>query len=75
MDMNMGRIFLAAIALLLLGSSVANARAFKIATVSPDGTFWMQEMRAAAENIKEKTQGRVEFKFYPYRGQHDIYCA
>ena len=65
MDMKTGRIFLTAIALLLLGSSVANARAFKIATVSPDGTFWMQEMRAAAEDIKEKTQGRVEFKFYP----------
>jgi TRAP-type transport system periplasmic protein len=65
MNMNMGRILLAAIAMLLLGSSIANARVFKIATVSPDGTFWMQEMRAGAKEIKKKTQGRVEFKFYP----------
>jgi TRAP-type C4-dicarboxylate transport system substrate-binding protein len=65
MKMKIGRLLLAAIALLLLNSSIANARIFKIATVSPDGTFWMQEMRAGAEEIKKKTQGRVEFKFYP----------
>lgn len=52
-------------AILLLVSSVADARVFKIATVSPDGTFWMQEMRAAAEEINKMSQGRVEFKFYP----------
>lgn len=63
--MNIGRILLAAIAVLLLSSSIANARALKIATISPDGTFWMQEMRAGAKEIKKKTQGRVEFKFYP----------
>lgn len=51
--------------ILLLVSSVADARVFKIATVSPDGTFWMQEMRAGAEEISKMTQGRVEFKFYP----------
>jgi TRAP-type C4-dicarboxylate transport system substrate-binding protein len=65
MNMKMERILLVAIALLLLNSSIANARVFKIATVSPDGTFWMQEMRAGAEEIKKNTQGRVEFKFYP----------
>jgi TRAP-type C4-dicarboxylate transport system substrate-binding protein len=65
MDMKIGRILLAAITLLLLCSSIANARTFKIATVSPDGTFWMQEMRAGAEEIAKKTQGRVKFKFYP----------
>ena len=63
--MKIGHILLAAIALLLLNSSIANARAFKIASISPDGTFWMQEMRAGAEEIRQKTQGRVEFKFYP----------
>jgi len=65
MKMKIGRILLAAMTLLLLNSSIANARAFKIATISPDGTFWMQEMRAGAKEIKQKTQGRVEFKFYP----------
>ena len=65
MKMKIERILLAAMTLLLLNSSIANARAIKIATVSPDGTFWMQEMRAGAKEIKQKTQGRVEFKFYP----------
>jgi len=65
MKMKIERILLAAMTLLLLNSSIANARAFKIASISPDGTFWMQEMRAGAEEIKQKTQGRVEFKFYP----------
>lgn len=43
----------------------AYARVIKIATISPDGTFWMQEMRAGAKEIKKKTQGRVVLKFYP----------
>ncbi len=63
--MNMGRVALTAIVLLLLNSVTASAAIFKIATVSPDGTFWMQEMRAGADEIEQKTQGRVEFKFYP----------
>ncbi len=61
----MQRILLTALVVLMLSASIADARVFKIATVSPDGTFWMQEMRAGAEEIKKVTQGRVEFKFYP----------
>ena len=56
--MKTGRILLVVIALFLMNSSIVNARVFKIATVSPDGTFWMQEMRAGAKEIKKKTQGR-----------------
>jgi TRAP-type C4-dicarboxylate transport system substrate-binding protein len=41
------------------------AKRIKIATISPDGTTWMNEMRAGAKEIKEKTEGRVVFKFYP----------
>ncbi|VAW65976.1 hypothetical protein MNBD_GAMMA08-1678 [hydrothermal vent metagenome] len=41
------------------------AKTFKIATDVPDGTFWMKQMRAAAKEIKKKTDGRVKFKFYP----------
>ena len=37
----------------------------KIATLSPDGTAWMKAMRAGADEIKQKTGGRVVFKFYP----------
>lgn len=40
------------------------ARTFKIATLAPDGTNWMTEIRAGAEAISKKTQGRVKFKFY-----------
>ena len=41
------------------------AETIKIATLSPDGTFWMKQMRTGAKQIKEQTQGRVIFKFYP----------
>jgi len=41
------------------------AATLKIATVAPDGTAWMREMRAAGDAIKAKTEGRVEVKFYP----------
>ncbi len=41
-----------------------SAQTFKIATISPDGTAWMQAIRAGAQRIEEKTQGRVKMKFY-----------
>ena len=41
------------------------AKTIKIATISPDGTLWMNEMRAGAKEIKKQTQGRVVLKFYP----------
>jgi len=53
------------VSLLSLSSPVVLAKTIKIATLSPDGTFWMKQMRAGAKEIKEKTQGRVKFKFYP----------
>jgi len=43
----------------------ANAVTIKIATLSPDGTFWMKSMREGADEIKRRTSGRVKFKFYP----------
>lgn len=50
--------------LLLLGAG-AQAATFKIATIAPDGTTWMQEMRAGADVIKQRTAGRVQFRFFP----------
>lgn len=41
------------------------AKVLKIATLAPDGTTWMKEMRKGAEEIAEKTAGRVKIKFYP----------
>ncbi len=58
--------------LLLLALSLAGfnspalfAKTIKIATLSPEGTFWMKQMRAGAKEIRDKTEGRVKFKFYP----------
>ena len=41
------------------------ARTLKIATLSPDGTAWMRELRQGAKEIEERTAGRVKLKFYP----------
>ncbi len=46
-------------------SPAAEAAQFKIATVAPDGSFWMTEARKAADEISERTYGRVTFRFYP----------
>jgi TRAP-type transport system periplasmic protein len=43
----------------------AFAADLKIATVAPDGSHWMQQMRAGAEQIQMRTGGRVTIKFYP----------
>ncbi len=51
--------------LLCLLPSLASAVTFKIATVVPDGTPWMQGMRTAASEIEQRTEGRVKFRFYP----------
>jgi TRAP-type C4-dicarboxylate transport system substrate-binding protein len=56
---------LATVLMALLGSASVNALVLKVATISPDGTAWMQKMRDGAEEIKKQTQGRVEIKFYP----------
>jgi TRAP-type C4-dicarboxylate transport system substrate-binding protein len=48
----------------LLASSLAQAVDLKIATVAPEGSEWMKEHRAAAQKIRELTDGRVVFKFY-----------
>jgi TRAP-type C4-dicarboxylate transport system substrate-binding protein len=59
-----GLLIIAALFLLLPINSL-HAKTIKIATISPDGTYWMKQMRAGAEEIKQRTGGRVKFKFYP----------
>ena len=59
------RPLLAALALgLCAAATTTQAQVLKIATVSPDGSAWMTKMRAGAADIKTRTGGRVEFKFY-----------
>ncbi|MCH9025754.1 MAG: TRAP transporter substrate-binding protein DctP [Proteobacteria bacterium] len=36
----------------------------KIATLTPEGSGWMESMRAGAKEIKERTEGRVIVKLY-----------
>ena len=56
----------AAISLALSALTVgAQTVELKVASVAPDGSGWMQEMRAGAETIREQTDGRVVIKFYP----------
>ncbi len=52
-------------AMLLAVASRAAAVDLKIATVAPDGSHWMEQMRAGAEQIRQRTAGRVTVKFYP----------
>lgn len=62
-----GRYLAAAVLALAVMAPLAsvNAATLKIATLAPDGTDWMKQMRAGAAQIEERTQGRVKFKFYP----------
>jgi TRAP-type C4-dicarboxylate transport system substrate-binding protein len=52
------------LALLLMLVLPAHAEELKIASVAPEGSKWMQEMRKAAEVVKARTEGRVVLKFY-----------
>ncbi|MGI9258617.1 MAG: TRAP transporter substrate-binding protein DctP [Gammaproteobacteria bacterium] len=56
---------LTALAVVLIGSAPAIAIELKVATVAPDGSVWMREMRAGAAEIAERSEGRVTLKFYP----------
>jgi TRAP-type C4-dicarboxylate transport system substrate-binding protein len=52
---------------LLLAAPFVPARALtlKIATLAPDGSLWMQELRKGGEQIAQRTAGRVTIRFYP----------
>ncbi|WP_188310345.1 TRAP transporter substrate-binding protein DctP [Arenimonas fontis] len=51
--------------LVCLLAGTAWAQQIKIATLAPEGSAWMRELRAAAAEVKAGTGGRVEVKFYP----------
>jgi len=56
---------LMAVLLMAFGlTTTANAQTIKIATIAPEGSAWMTDMRAGAKEIDERTDGRVKFKFY-----------
>lgn len=43
---------------------LAHAVDVKIATLAPNQSAWMQDMRAAGKEIEQRTDGRVKLKFY-----------
>jgi len=59
------RIFAAVLLLVSLVVPATHAATLKIATLAPDGTSWMKVMRAAADDIKAETEGRVKIKYFP----------
>lgn len=60
------RIASVALAALLLAAFSGSVRAaeYKLATVAPENSEWMQELRAAADRIRERTAARVVLKLY-----------
>jgi TRAP-type C4-dicarboxylate transport system substrate-binding protein len=53
------------VAALLPVAPVSAQQVIKIATVAPDGSAWMRELRSAGAESQTGTQGRVTVKFYP----------
>ena len=47
-----------------LAATPLHAAVFKIATIAPEGSNWMTQMRSAGKEIQERTEGRVEVKYY-----------
>ncbi|HSH27221.1 MAG TPA: TRAP transporter substrate-binding protein DctP [Wenzhouxiangella sp.] len=62
----MNQMTLAGMALIALcfGTALCAAE-LKLATIAPDGSSWMKQMRAAAERIDDRTDGAVRLRFYP----------
>jgi TRAP-type C4-dicarboxylate transport system substrate-binding protein len=55
---------LALVCLAGMQANLAHAVDIKIATLVPNQSQWMQDMRAAGKLIEERTEGRVKFRFY-----------
>jgi TRAP-type C4-dicarboxylate transport system substrate-binding protein len=53
------------VAACLLAAPAGAVQTIRIATVAPDGSAWMRELRAAGSEVQAASQGRVIVKFYP----------
>jgi TRAP-type C4-dicarboxylate transport system substrate-binding protein len=49
----------------LFFATASDAKTLKIATLMPEGSGFVSEMRQAGKIIQERTEGRVKLKFYP----------
>ena len=64
---SMTRLFYVALFMVLTCSTQAWADAkylFKIASLAPEGSVWVNEFQEFAKEVKEKTNGEVEFRIY-----------
>jgi TRAP-type C4-dicarboxylate transport system substrate-binding protein len=59
------RPLLIGIALLAAAAASAQQLQLKVATLAPDGSKWMVEVRRAADEISKATAGRAAIRFYP----------
>lgn len=51
--------------IVLVAATSASAGALKFASLAPEGTSWMKQMRLLADELTAATQGRVTLKLYP----------
>ena len=51
--------------LIVMLAGQAQAMRFKIATLSPEGSIWMEKMRDGAAELARRTDNRVRVKYYP----------
>jgi len=64
MTISSNRIVAALLVTAMFCCTTVDAATFKIATVTPEGSQWMKDMRAGAAEIKERTEGRVQIKYF-----------
>jgi TRAP-type C4-dicarboxylate transport system substrate-binding protein len=51
--------------LVVMLAGQAHAMRFKIATLSPEGSIWMEKMRDGAEALARRSNNRIQIKYYP----------
>lgn len=50
---------------LLAAPLLAQTQTLRLATLAPEGSPWMRELRAAAAQVRTETAGRVELRYFP----------
>ena len=60
----MARILINFAVLIMLAVPAHGAQVIKLATITPENSQWMRDMREGAAEIEERTDGRVKIKLY-----------
>jgi len=64
MTISSNRIVVTLLVTAMFCCTTVDAATFKIATITPEGSQWMKDMRAGAAEIHERTAGRVHIKYF-----------